>query len=160
MIWPLVKKLEKKLIRDDFSDKTGYLYLVGFLLMVTFLLKFPVLSSGDQNFGLILNLLICGWGVGRTLEINKETGNDDYLKRFMSLSFITAIKFCAGILVFTLLLKGIKYFTELISPGLIEGALLGGMPKLFLGAAASVVFFAMLIHSFKRVNAEEEELRG
>lgn len=156
MIWPLVKKLEKKLVHDDFSDKTGYLYLVGFLLMVTFLLKFPGIHSGDQTFGLVVNLLICGWGVGRTLEINKETGNDDYLKRFMSLSFITGIKLCAGLLVFTLGLKAVKYFAELISPGLIDGPLLSGMPKMFIGAAASVVFFLMLIHSFKRVNAEEE----
>lgn len=156
MIWPLVKKLEKKLIRDDFSDKTGYLYLVGFLIMVTFLLKFPGIHSGDQTFGLVLNLLICGWGVGRTLEINKETGNDDYLKRFMSLSFIAGIKLCAGLLVFTLMLKAVKYFSEIVSPGLIEGPLLAGMPKMFIGAAASVIFFWMLIHSFKRVNAEEE----
>lgn len=160
MFWPLVKKLEKKLIRDDFSDKTGYLYLVGFLLMVTFLLKFPGIHTGDQTFGLVLNLLICGWGVGRTLEINKETGNEDYLKRFMSLSFITAIKFCAGLLVFILGIKGIKYFSEVVSPGFIEGPLLGGMPKLFIGATASVIFFLMLIHSFKRVNAEEELRNG
>ena len=160
MIWPLVKKLEKKLIRDDFSDKTGYLYLVGFLLMVTFLLKFPVINSGGQTFGLVINLLICAWGVGRTLEINKETGNEDFLKRFMSLSFITGIKLCAGLLVFTLVLKAIKYFSELISPGFIEGPLLGGMPKVFIGAAASVIFFLMLIHSFKRVNAEEELRQG
>ncbi len=155
MIWPLVKKLEKKLIRDDFSDKTGYLYLVSLLLLVTLLLKFPVIQSGDHTFGLVLNLLICAWGVGRTLEINKETGNEDYLKRFMSLSFITAIKLCVGLVAFTLLLKAIKYITESISPGLIEGPLLSGMPKIMVGAAASVIFFIMLINSFKRVNAEE-----
>ncbi len=121
MIWPLVKKLEKKLISDDFSDKTGYLYLVGFLLMVTFLFKFPGIHSGDQTFGLVLNLLICGWGVGRTLEINKETGNQDYLKRFMSLSFITGIKLCAGVLIFTLVLKAVKYFSEFFSTVLLPG---------------------------------------
>lgn len=156
MIWPLVKKLEKKLLRDDFSDKTGYLYLVSFLLMVTFLLKFPNIHSGDQSFGLVLNLLICGWGVGRTLEINSRTGNEDFLKRFLSLSLITGIKLCGGLLVFTFILKGVKYFAEIISPGLIEGPLLSGLPKLFIGAAASVIFFRMLIHSFKKVNAEEE----
>src|SRR5690606_151763 len=139
MIWPLVKKLEKKLIRDDFSDKTGFLYLVSLLLMMTFLLKFPLLHSGDQSFGLVLNLLICAWGVGRTLEINKERGDEDYLKKFMSLSFITGLKLSAGLLVITLLLKGIKYVVGLISPGLIEGPLLGGMPKLFIGAVASVI---------------------
>ncbi len=156
MIWPLVKKIEKKLIRDDFSEKTGYLYLVGFLLMVTILLNFPGLHTGDESFGLVLNLLICGWGVGRTLEINKDTSKEDYLKRFMSLSFITGVKLCAGILIFTLVLKAIKYFSELVYPSLIEGPLLGNMPKQFIGAVATVIFFLMLIHSFKRVNAEEE----
>ena len=156
MIWPLVKKLEKKLIGDDFSDKTGYLYLVSLLLMVTFLLKFPILQSGDQSFGLVINMLICAWGVGRTLEINKETGYEDFLKRFISLSIITGIKLCAGLLVLALFLKGIKYFSELFSPGFIDGPILGGLPKVFLGAVASVIFFTMLIKSFKRVNAEEE----
>lgn len=156
MIRPLVKKLEKKLITDDFSDKTGYVYLVGLLLMVTFLMKFPGMHSGDQTFGLMLNLVICGLGVGRTLEINKKTGNEDYLKKFMSLSFITGIRLSAGLLVFTLVLKALKYFSELIIPGFIEGPILGGMPKIFIGTAASVIFFIMLIHSFKRVNAEED----
>lgn len=156
MIWPPVKKLEKKLLRDDFSDKTGYLYLVSFLLMVTFLLKFPDIHSGDQTIGLVINLLICGWGVGRTLDINTKTGNEDYLKRFLSLSFITGIKLSVGLLIFTLILKAVKYFSELISPGLIEGPLLGGMPKLIIGAIASIIFFVMLINSFKRVNAEED----
>jgi len=156
MIWPIVKKLEKKLLRDDFSDKTGYLYLVSLLLMVTFLLKFPLLHTGNQSFGLVFNLLICVWGVGRSLVINRERGDEDYLKKFMSLSFITGIKLSAGLLFIILLLKGIKYFVGLISPGLIDGPILGGLPKMFIGAAASVVFFTMLINSFKRTNAEEE----
>ena len=156
MIWPLFKKLEKKLINNEFSDKTGYLYLVSLLLMVTILLKFPGIHSGGLNSGLVLNLLICGWGVGRTLEINKNSGNDDYLKKFMSLSFINAIKLCAGLLIFTMLLKGIKYFAEFFSLDLMDGPLLGGMPKLVVGAVASVIFFIMLINSFKRVNAEED----
>ncbi len=156
MIRPLVKKLEKKMVNDDFSDKMGYFYLVTFLLMITFLMKFPIMHSGDQTFGVVLNLMICCWGVGRTLEINKTTGNEDYLKRFMSLSFISGIKLCAGLLVFIIILKAIKSFAETISPSFIEGPILSGMPKLFIGAAASVIFFLMLIRSFKRVNAEEE----
>lgn len=155
MNWPLLKKLEKKLINNESSDKTGYLYLVSLLLMVTILLNFPGIHSDGLNTGLVFNLLICGWGVGRTLEINKNSGNDDYLKKFMSLSFISAIKLCAGLLVLTIILKGIKYFAEFFSYNIIDGPLLGDIPKSLLGATASVVFFIMLINSFKRVNAEE-----
>src|SRR5690606_34246697 len=144
---------EKKLINNQFSDKTGYLYLVSLLLMVTILLNFPGLYSDGLNFGLLLNLLICGWGVGRTLEINKDSGYDDYLKKFMSLSFISAIKLCAGLLVLAIVLKGVKYLAEFFSYNIIDGPLLGGIPKPFIGAAASVIFFLMLINSFKRVNA-------
>lgn len=158
MIWPLFKKLEKKLINNQFSEKTGILYLVSLLLMVTILLKVPGIHSGGLSSGLILNLLICAWGVGRTLEINKNSPYDDYLKKFMSLSFINAVKLCAGLLIFTLVLKAIKYFTEFLSPGLMQGPILDGVPKFVIGAIASVIFFIMLINSFKRVNAEEEEL--
>ena len=156
MIWPPVKKLEKKLLRNDFSDKTGYLYLVSFLLMVTFLLKFPIIHSGDQTIGVIMNLLICSWGVGRTLDINSKTGNEDYLKKFLSLSLVTGIKLFVGIFIFILMLKAGKLLSELFAPGFIDGPLLQGMPKLFISTAASVIFFSMLIHSFKRVTAEEE----
>ncbi|CAN5201578.1 hypothetical protein BH23BAC2_BH23BAC2_17020 [soil metagenome] len=157
MNWPHAKKLEKKLANNDFSNKTGYLYLITFLIMLSFLLNFPELHAGNQTFGLVINLLICGWGIGRTFEINQSTGNNDFLKRFISLSFLSGLKLSVALLAFVFVLKTIKYIAGFISPDYFDGPLLAAVPQPILGAGASIVFFVILINSFKRLNEDEEE---
>jgi hypothetical protein len=159
MIWFNIKKLEKKLVNDDFSETLGYCYLITFLSAISILFFFPGTSSGNEELkipGIILSLLISFWGFQKVFEINRIGSNKDFFKRLFVLSFVTGVRLCTGLVIFSFTLRGSKIFLENFDPNLIDGALLGSTSKLFVATIACLTFFVMLINSFKRINSPAE----
>lgn len=156
MIWFNIKELERKLANDDFPDKLAFTYLLAFLLITLLVSFFPRSSSGItiiNVFALLINLVVVIWGLSRTMEINNNGSNKDYLKRLLSLSFVTGARLIVYLILFSLVFKSLKFLPELNFPAFSEG--IGSYSKLIVSTMASVGFYFMLINSFKRINEAE-----
>ncbi len=162
MIWFNIKKLERKLAHDDFPETLGYSYLMIFLSLITFLYLFPGnTSSGNEllkTLTVISTLVISFWGISRIMEISNNVGNKDFFKRFLSLSFVTGARLMTGLVIFSLIARGAKSLLQEVFPALQQGPLFGEFSRIALATVASILFFKMLINSFRRVNKMKEEM--
>lgn len=155
MIWFNIKELERKLASNDSSDKMAYQYFLAFLIVTMALTFFPKAAAGDSAISivaLLVNLVVIIWGISKTMEINMNGGDKDYLKRFLSLSFVTGARMIVYVIVISVILKTSGSLAEQFFPAFTEGVLFGSSAKLILSIVASFGFFSMLINSFKRVN--------
>lgn len=161
MIWFNIKKLEKKLANDDFPETLGYSYLIIFLSLVTLLYFFPNNpSSGNailKTLSAVSMLAVSFWGINRIIKVNKYGGNRDFFKRFLSLSFVTGVRLITGLIAFSLFARGAKYLLQEFSPAIQDGPFFGDFSRVALSAIVSVLFFQMLINSFRRVNEIVEQ---
>ncbi len=161
-MWYNTKKLEKKLINNGLPEKMGYFFLVIFLSAITLISLFSESSTGNEKIafaGVFISLGISIWGILKAFEINRSAGNKDFLKRFLYLSFLSGVRLIAYLLVFSIVLRGLKLAVDYVFPSIIEGAILGDVSKLVISSTASAIFFIMLTNSFKRINEEEDKLR-
>lgn len=162
MIWFNIRKLERKLANDDFPESLGYSYLIIFLSLVTLLYFLPNnASTGNgilKTFTMIAMLATSFWGIGKIMEVNKNGGSRDFFKRFLSLSFVTGVRLVTGLVIFALIVRGFKHLLQESFPVLQQGVLFGEFSKIALATVASVLFFQMLINSFRRVNEMMEEM--
>lgn len=162
MIWFNIRKLEKKLANGDFPETLGYSYLVIFLSLITLLYFLPNNPSSEnwilQALTMVSMLAISFWGIGRIMEVNKNGGNKDFFKRFLSLSFVTGVRLVTGLVIFSLIVRGLKFLLQESFPAFQQGVLFGEFSRITLATVASVLFFQMLINSFRRVNEMMEEM--
>lgn len=161
MIWFNVKKLERKLANDDFPRTLGYAYLIIFLSLLTFLCSLPEKSpaSGNESVKIltvVLILLISFWGTNKIMEVNRNSGIRDFFKKFLALSFVNGVRLLSGLAVFLFLVKGIRYLLQTMYNFVQEGPLFGNLSKVFLASVLSILFFQMLVNSFRRINKLEE----
>lgn|SRR5690606_26903754 len=155
MIWFNIKKLERKLASGNSSDKMAYQYFLAFLIVTVALAFFPKSAAGSSAISiavLLVNLVVIIWGISKTMEININGGDRDYLKRFLSLSFVTGSRVVVYVIVISVILKTSGSLAEQFFPAFTDGVLFGSSAKLILSMVASYGFFSMLINSFRRVN--------
>ncbi len=159
MILYNIKELEKLLINGKLSDKLAFKYLFIHLILFTLAGYIPIDSDNPAWsiwVHLLISLVAIIWGVRKTFEINQEGDNRDYFKRFISLSFVAGIRtFVIGLIISFLLVIGNKVAEHMISSSgqylWIEVSELVGYTLL------NIVFFYILIKSFKRVNSLDEK---
>lgn len=96
------------------------------------------------------------WGVRKTFEINTIGDGKDYFKRFISLSFVAAIRTVVIGLLFSLALAIVNFIAEyvIISPEYFS--VWEEISQLVLYALLNVYYYYTLITSFQRINANGE----
>lgn len=158
MIWYNIKELEDLLINGKLSDKAAFNYLFIHLILITLAGYIP---GGEEPFWsvwvhLLISLVAVIWGVRKTFEINREGDGEDYFKRFISLSFVAAIKTLVVGLVFSLILVIVNFIAEyfIIPPS--QFPVWKEITELVLYALLNVYYYYILITSFQRINAAGE----
>ncbi|MBZ9631398.1 hypothetical protein LB465_11460 [Salegentibacter sp. LM13S] len=151
-----IKELEKLIITEKVSDGLAFKYLFTHLILFTLADYIPV--DGDNPWWrtwvhLLISLMALIWGIRKTFEINQQGDNIEYFKRLISLSFVTGIRtivfgfliiFC--VLVSTLIADQIFTFS-------IRNSIWMTVIELIAYALLNVVFYYILINSFKRINS-------
>ncbi len=154
MIWFKIKELEKLLTEGKLSDKLEFQYLLTSLIIIT---AANYLSDEDPLWALWVHLLISLgaiiWGVRKSFEINQGGDNRDYLKRFISLTFVAGMR----IVVFVLFVSFLIVVSKLILGALGVSIDLSSFLKEVLEVVAFFIFtglyYNILLSSFKRVNS-------
>ena len=152
MIWFDIKQLEKQFVDGDISDKEGFNYLLANMVMFSLT---PYLA-GDryQNYWLtfiqfVVDIFITVILIRATFDINTTGDNRDYFKRFLGLSFVTAIRLIVYIIIFLIPTTIIMYFVE--KSGTVDKNS-KNIFMLLLSIATAIVYYFMLTNSFRRVN--------
>ena len=158
MIWYEIKKLERLLINGKLSDKTAFNYLFIHVILFTLAAYLP---EGDNPFWfvwahLIISVVAVIWGVRKTFEINREGDGKDYFKRFISLSFVAAIRTLVVTIIFSLILVIVTFIVEhyIVSAG--QFPVWREITELVLYALLNVYYFYVLLNSFRRINTAGE----
>ncbi len=153
MIWFNTKELEKQLIDGALSDKDSYYYLFTTFILFSLLPYLPDEDFIEASYWFRVSLVIVDVGITaitikETYKINQQGDSQDYLKRFLSLSFVNSIRLA-------IYLAPVFVVLELLDDYLNDNTLHSYWPGariLFLTIASSVIFYFMLTNSFKRVN--------
>ena len=155
LIWFDIIELERRLKNSEISDKDVFIYLLIYVIIFVLYSRF-----GDNNSWLFLNnslfitiymimtIAIMIIGVKMTFNINSAGDNKDYFKRFLSLSFVTALRLNVFLLIPAVSILIFFNFLD-YGPGFGKNAM--GISIIALNVIADILYFLMLTNSFKRV---------
>lgn len=152
MTWFNIKELERKLINDELTDKESFDYLLYSSVLLTFFTYIGVKEHTNDwlhFLELIISLVITILELKTTYTINTKGDQKDYLKRYISLSFVAGIRlFVYAFLVaipFGILMVVINEPVE-------KDQNYDEIIKLILISIFGIVYYIQLTNSFKRVN--------
>ena len=151
MIWYNIKTLEKKLRQGDLSDKETFNYIIAYVILLA------LASTSIDRYktewltyiDVIVTTIIALIGLKKAFDINSAGDNKDYLKRLISLSFVSGIilvSYYAIVIIVFLVVDGI-FNSKLFSLDI---------TKLTISIIAEIVYYLILIKSFTRVNSNNQ----
>tara|TARA_B100002049_G_scaffold229843_1_gene206008 strand:+ start:169 stop:681 length:513 start_codon:yes stop_codon:yes gene_type:complete len=160
MIWLNLKKLERLLIQNKITESISYQYLLVFLVMLTLASTFPE-KDDFSHYGwkvafLILELLITIVGTYLVFQVNEKGDNRDFLKRYFSLSFVNGLRLVLLAVFIRLVFKVIMFVIPLDLWNTINDFFMDS-GEFFFDIILSIVFYVLLLASFKKVNAGRNE---
>lgn len=152
MIWFDIKELERSLKANTVSDKVIFYYLLVTLLFFTVA---PYFSNVEHESKwvlageIVLSLAITVIGTKMTFDINSSGDNKDYFRRYLSLSFVTAVR----LFVLTIIIAIPVAIAMAFLDGIIEAnQIFKHVLDLGLLITVGLFYYYMLINSFKRVS--------
>ena len=160
MIWFDIKKLEEKLIKNEISERTGYHYLLAFLIIMTLVIggKEPADFTGEslRSLDVIIGIIFTIWGTGKVFKINNEGGNQDFLKKYFSLCFVHTLRIAVAVFfvvfIYNLMIEFIFTDHSEVMKGFIKNDISNFVSNLLF----QIVFYFLLIRSFKKINLFSE----
>ncbi|APS38938.1 hypothetical protein [Salegentibacter sp. T436] len=155
MIWFNLKKLERLLIQNKITESISYQYLLVFLVLITLSTNAP--ETDFSHYGweisyIILELLITIVGTYLVFKVNSDGENRDFLKRYFSLSFVNGLRLVIFYLVLRLIFKIIMFVIPLDLWHSVNDFLGEDAGEFFFDIIFSLIFYWLLMSSFKRVN--------
>jgi len=156
MIWLKLKKLETKLINNEISEKTSFQYLLAYLIFLAVAMSLPNeekfsdwgWEAGDVLLGLVITIV----GTYSVFSINQKGDNRDFIKRYLSLSFVNGLRLVLLALLLELFYKVVMFVIPLEQWHFFNDLLSGDLPALLYSIVLSLAFYWLLIRSFLRVN--------
>lgn len=152
MTWFNIKELERKLINNELSDKESFDYLLFSSVLLTFFTYIGVKEHSNDwlhFLELIISLVITIVGTKATYTINATGGQKDYLKRYISLSFVVGVR----LFVFALLVAFILgIIVATINPHSEKDPNSEEIGKLIFVLFFGIIYYFQLTNSFKRIN--------
>jgi len=160
MIWFNLKKLERLLIQNKITEAISYQYLLVFLVLITLSANAP--ETDFSHYGweisyIILELLITIVGTYLVFKVNSDGDNRDFLKRYFSLSFVNGLRLVLFAVLIRLVFKIIMFVIPLDLWYTINDFFGEDSGEFFFDIILSIVFYMLLMASFKRVNAGRNE---
>lgn len=163
MIWLNLTALERKLANFMLSAQTAYSYLLTFLIILIIIFYLPRDSSFPFGWWdlaeLLLVLLLSIIGLKKVFSTNQKGDNREFLKRFISLSFVTGLRLLIAVMVIWLAYKIIMFIIPLDYFVPVERATNHPAIQMIVFPAVVGIFFYLLIKSFRRINSERYLLK-
>ena len=158
MIWFDLKEMEARLLKGEVSERLSFTYLLVQLALICVLLQLPFEVKPDWWIWLLVSLGVFLGGVSWAYKINQKGGNNDFLLRFVSISFVAVMR-CLLLVLFISVVNGVYSLVKgnldlsLFWTAMGEGILsrLKGFLLIF--------YFIYLIPAFKSINTVEAEGR-
>ena len=150
MIWFDIKKLEQRLTSGALTNQEAFCYLLANLILYSIT---PYLSNHDHSSWWLsaeAGLAVCITIIGtkQVFDINTSGDDKDFLQRFLSVSFVITIR----LLVFVCILSIPLAIIQLIAQDLLEVDILASKEfDIAITVGAEIIFYFMLIASFKRI---------
>ena len=143
-----IKKLESNLKLGNVSEKEGLYYLVANTVIYS-LSCYTVSNKRDYNLQFFMELLVVVaitiLGINKSYNINLKGDNLDFFKRFQAVLFVCGIRLIVFALAITMV--GLLLFPN------IGNVISTDKADAILVILPNVIFFYMLIMSFKRINS-------
>jgi len=156
MIWFKIKELERQLIAGEVSDYLAFKYLLAQVILFTLAASIPGNDHDpmwSQGIHLVIALSTLIWGFTRTFEINEAGDNRDYFKRFLSLSLVASLRVVVFIFMFSAVLTSALLLARMFDFPLRQYTWDSEFFELFGYLLFSLVFYFILIRSFRRINS-------
>lgn len=156
MIWYNIKELEAELVHGRVQDRDGFNYLLSYFVLgtiVTYLGDLGYNYDASRWIDCSLDLIVTIIGIRMTWRTNSSGDDRNYFIRFVSLSFVNAVRVIVKFILTVLLLYIIIEF--LFNANFITGAREDFM-NISLSTIFQVIFFYRLNQSFKSVSAVGE----
>jgi hypothetical protein len=165
MIWFDLKEMETRLAKDDISEKESLNYYLAIFIATSILLLITSVIAKNHKtqiqennwqviLSTIINIVISIIGIIGAYRINEQFDNKDFFKRFFPLSFVIFIRLtvyiiCLSIPIFVIL----GLFISLTKNNNNYSFLYG-----YLYFIVKIIFYGLIILSFKRVIKEKNQL--
>ena len=161
MIWFKIKELEKLLIAGKVNDLLTYKYLLSHLLLLALLNNYPGADVDVDPFWapwirLIIVLLAISWGIGKTFEINRAGDNRDYFKRLISLSLVSSLRTIVVFFIYAAIMSTAILVADRLGFNVMKDSFWKEVFELASYLFLLLVYYYILINSFKRINATRE----
>lgn len=157
MIWFNLRKLEKRLAKRELSEHHAFRYLLFYLVIFISVAALPEIAPyPDWNWDIsryIITLVITLICTYTAFRINEKGDNRDFLKRYISLAFVTGIWVFMGVMILRLVYKIIMFVIPIdlyktLNP------LIGTNLFLWISFVAGVlVFNILMLKSFKHIQS-------
>ena len=150
-----IDRLEQKLRNGDLSDKEVFNYLLA-IVIATSLFSYASPEGYESKWlislEMVLSTIFMAAGAWFTFHINKSGDNQDYFRRYLSLSVVVFVRTA-------LLMIGLMIPVLLIQELLDKGGLLSTFHKdltsILVVLGANGLFIYLLINAFRRVSRQE-----
>jgi hypothetical protein len=152
MIWFDIGELELRLKNGDLSDKDSFYYLLANLILFAIA---PYIDSQDDTskwviaLEIVIAIAMTVIGTKMTFDINSAGDNNDYLKRFLSLSFVTSIRLLVFVCIAAIPVGTVIYF---LGESIGASKNIANLFDIAFTVIAGLVYYVMLTRSFKRVS--------
>lgn len=152
MIWFDIYELERGLKNGEVSDKVIFNYLLGNLILYSLV---PLIANDDSSafamilFQVLFTIAITVIGSKKAFDANESGDSKDFFKRFLALSFVTGIRLFVFCLIIAIPI-GVTFGALGINPN--SNSYSEGLFDLILMVGTSIIYYYMLINSFKRVS--------
>lgn len=155
MIWFRLHKLERKLAKRELSEHNAFRYLMTYLIVLVTLLAVPEITPySGWNWDIshyIITLLLTIGATYTAFRINEKGDNRDFLKRFISLAFVTGIWVVIGVLLLRLAYKIILFVIPLDLFTAINNIITTDLFQWLSSLLGIIIFYFLLLKSFKNV---------
>lgn len=155
MIWLRLRKLERKLAKRELSEHTTFQYLITYLVVLITLAALPEITPySSWNWDIshfIITLVITIAATFTAFRSNKKGDNRDFLKRFLSLSFVIGIWVVMGVLILRLAYKITLFVIPLDLFNVISNVITADLFQWLSNITGIIIFYLLLLRSFKNI---------
>jgi hypothetical protein len=154
MIWFDIKELERKISRNELSEKDGFYYLIAYSIMSVFALSF---AANKTNGWMMLSefaisLLITIWGLNTIYEVNNGIDGKDLLKRFFAITWVIGMRMFIVLIPLAIFI-GMFYgiFAVKNNINIHETNPLVGIISITFKSVFTIIYILLTINSFKNL---------
>lgn len=157
MIWFNIKKLERKIADNDFSDKDVFKYFLAFSILGSLVAYLSTTESFITYIELFIDIIITIWGSYSIYKVNSSGDGQDFFKRFFALSWVIGFR----LFLFSLIISiPLVIIYDIISPDSIlsleseSDTLSEDFGFMIISSLILLIYYFLLIGSFRRVSSK------